>query len=52
MFYDDAETRAKFVDAIAETAPDGKPVFLMEISDDLLTDVPGGTVRSAVDEKA
>jgi heme-degrading monooxygenase HmoA len=45
MFYDDAETRAKFVDAIAETAPNGKPVFLMEISDDLLTDAPGGAGR-------
>jgi hypothetical protein len=36
MVYDDAETRARFVDAIAEGPPDGKPVFTMDIIDDLL----------------
>jgi len=36
MFYDDAETRAKFVDAVAEAPADGRPVFLMDITDDLL----------------
>jgi heme-degrading monooxygenase HmoA len=36
MFYDDAETRRQFVDAIAEAPADGKPVFQMEITDDLL----------------
>lgn len=42
MFYDDAETRAKFVDAIAEAPPDGKPAFLMEVTDDLLLTPPAG----------
>src|SRR5262245_44810797 len=36
MVYDDAETRARFVDAIAEAPADGKPVFTMDITDDLL----------------
>jgi len=33
MVYDDPETRAAFVDAIAETAPE--PLLLMEVIDDL-----------------
>jgi heme-degrading monooxygenase HmoA len=33
MAYDDPETRAAFVDAIAETAPE--PLLLMEVTDDL-----------------
>ncbi len=33
MVYDDPETRAAFVDAIAETAPE--PLLLMEVTDDL-----------------
>ena len=45
MFYDDAETRAKFVDAIAETAPDAKPVFLMDITDDLLLEPEASPVQ-------
>ncbi len=32
MVYDDPETRAAFVDAIAETAPE--PLLLMEVTDD------------------
>lgn len=34
MVYDDPETRAAFVDAIADTAPE--PLLLMEVTDDLL----------------
>ncbi|WP_447727973.1 antibiotic biosynthesis monooxygenase family protein [Sphingomonas koreensis] len=34
MVYDDPETRAAFVDAIAETALE--PLLLMEVTDDLL----------------
>ena len=34
MVYDEPETRAAFVDAIAETAPE--PMLLMEVTDDLL----------------
>ncbi len=37
MVYDDPETRAAFVDAIAETPPGNKPVFTMHVTDDLLT---------------
>lgn len=37
MVYEDKEARAMFVDAIAETPPGNKPVFTMEVSDDLLT---------------
>lgn len=35
MVYDESATRAAFVDAIAETAPD--PLLLMEVIDDLYT---------------
>jgi hypothetical protein len=35
MVYDDPETRAAFVDAIVDWAPD--PLLLMEVTDDLLT---------------
>ena len=34
MVYDDPETRATFVDAIADTATE--PLLLMEVTDDLL----------------
>lgn len=34
MVYDDAETRAAFVDALADWAPE--PLLLMEVTDDLL----------------
>jgi hypothetical protein len=34
MVYDDPATRAAFVDAIADTAPE--PLLLMEVTDDLL----------------
>ena len=37
MVYDDAETRAAFVDAIAELPPGNKPAFTMTVTDDLLT---------------
>jgi hypothetical protein len=40
MFYDDAATRAQFVDAIAEAPADGRPAFLMQITDDLLLAQP------------
>jgi heme-degrading monooxygenase HmoA len=36
MVYDDAQTRAAFVDAIAETPPNNAPVFTMHVTDDLL----------------
>jgi heme-degrading monooxygenase HmoA len=36
MAYDDPETRRQFVDAIAETPPDNRPVFTMTATDDLL----------------
>ena len=36
MVYDDAETRAAFVDAIAEVPPDADPIFTMTVIDDLL----------------
>lgn len=39
MAYDDPETRAAFVDAIAETPPDHGPVFTMTMTDDLLRPV-------------
>ena len=36
MVYDDPETRAAFVDAIAETPSDAEPMFTMTVVDDLL----------------
>lgn len=36
MMYDDTEARRMFVDAIAESPPDGRPVFAMNVTDDLL----------------
>jgi quinol monooxygenase YgiN len=36
MVYDEPETRAAFVDAIAETPPGNAPVFTMHVTDDLL----------------
>lgn len=36
MAYDDPETRAAFVDAVAETPVDAAPVFAMTVTDDLL----------------
>lgn len=36
MVYDEPETRRRFVDAIAETAPGNAPVFTMTVLDDLL----------------
>jgi heme-degrading monooxygenase HmoA len=37
MVYDDPETRAAFLDAIAETPKGGEPFFTMTVTDDLLT---------------
>ena len=37
MVYDDPETRAAFVDAIAEVPPDADPIFTMTVVDDRLT---------------
>ena len=34
--YDEPETRAAFVDAIAETPSDAEPIFTMTVIDDLL----------------
>lgn len=36
MVYDDPETRAAFVDAVAEVPPDADPIFTMTVTDDLL----------------
>jgi hypothetical protein len=36
MVYDDPETRAAFVDAIAEVPPDADPIFTMTVIDDRL----------------
>ena len=36
MIYDDPETRAAFVDAIAETPIEAEPIFTMTVVDDLL----------------
>ena len=36
MIYDDPETRAAFIDAIAETPIDAEPIFTMTVVDDLL----------------
>ena len=36
MVYDDPETRAAFIDAIAETPIDAEPIFTMTVVDDLL----------------
>jgi hypothetical protein len=37
MVYPDAEARRLFVDAIADAPADGRPVFAMTVTDDLLT---------------
>ena len=37
MAYPDTEARRMFVDAIAESSADGRPVFTMTVTDDLLT---------------
>jgi glutathione S-transferase len=36
MAYDDPQTRAQFVDAVAEVPPGNAPAFTMEVTDDLL----------------
>ena len=36
MMHDDSEARRLFIDAIAESPPDGRPVFAMNVTDDLL----------------
>ncbi len=36
MVYDDPETRAAFINAVAETPPANRPVFTMHVTDDLL----------------
>ena len=36
MVYDDPETRAAFIDAIAETPIEAEPIFTMTVVDDLL----------------
>jgi hypothetical protein len=42
MIYDDADARAMFVDAIAETPPGNAPILTMTVTDDLIVDTPGG----------
>jgi hypothetical protein len=37
MVYPDTDARRMFVDAVAESPPDGRPVFTMTVTDDLLT---------------
>lgn len=41
MAYDEPDTRRRFVEAIAETPPNNEPSFVMEITDDLLTERAG-----------
>ena len=41
MVYDDPETRRRFVQCIAEAPPNGEPSFLMEVTDDRLTNHAG-----------
>lgn len=36
MVYDEPETRAAFLDAVAETPADADPIFTMQVTDDLL----------------
>jgi heme-degrading monooxygenase HmoA len=36
MVYDDPETRAAFVDAVAETPENADPIFTLTVTDDLL----------------
>jgi len=36
MVYDEPETRAAFLDAVAETPVDSDPIFTMQVTDDLL----------------
>ena len=36
MAYDEPETRAAFLDAVAETPIDADPIFTMTVIDDLL----------------
>lgn len=40
MVYDDPETRRRFLEALADAAPMGKPVFTMTVTDDLLKPQP------------
>ena len=47
MVYDEPETRAAFVDAIAEVPPDADPIFTMTVMDDLL--LRGRPFDSALD---
>lgn len=42
MVYDDAEARAMFIDAVAETPPGHAPILTMTVTDDLIVDTPGG----------
>jgi hypothetical protein len=37
MAYPDTEARRLFVDAVAVSSADGRPVFTMTVTDDLLT---------------
>lgn len=43
MVYDDPETRAAFVDAIAATPVDAEPIFTMTVTDDLLDRAKGAS---------
>lgn len=43
MVYDEPETRAAFVDAIAETPAESDPIFTMTVVDDLLLRSDGST---------
>ena len=42
MVYDEPETRAAFLDAVAETPADADPIFTMHVTDDLLLRTRGG----------
>lgn len=51
MVYDDAEARAAFVDAVAETPADADPIFMMEVTDDLLIRSNGAAASMRLDGK-
>ena len=49
MAYDDLETRAAFLDAIAEVPADADPIFTMTVTDDLLLRTTAGNAGQATE---
>lgn len=52
MTYDDPDTRAAFLDAIAEVPADADPIFTMTVTDDLLLRAIAGSARPAPEPDA